>query len=198
MPLLSVETIHADVQLGLWKIDETEEQLAAAYPQFAPQVEGFRAVSRRLERWAVLALTAAMTGSEDIVLRHAENGAPQLDGWHISISHTKGYAAVILSCDRQVAVDVEYVSPRVATILHKFLSEDETPATLTEQLLCWCAKETVYKLFPDSNLQYTEMHIRPFLLDDGAPIMAENRKNHLMLNVYYRHTEAYALTYAFL
>ncbi|WP_155807645.1 hypothetical protein [Hoylesella marshii] len=49
MPLLSIETIHADVQLGLWKIDETEEQLAAVYPQFAPQVEGFRAVSRRLE-----------------------------------------------------------------------------------------------------------------------------------------------------
>ncbi len=55
-----------------------------------------------------------------------------IEGYHISISHTLGYVAVILSRDYEVGVDIEYVSDRVNRISSRFLRDDEVFADLTE------------------------------------------------------------------
>ena len=84
--LVSVEHIADNVLLGLWQIDVDN----ALSP-------------RKNEQRAVQQLLTAMTGGDAVEITHEESGKPVLDGWHISISHTKGYAAVLLSKNHEVA-----------------------------------------------------------------------------------------------
>ena len=55
-------------------------------------------------------LLKAILGYEPVI-RHNEDGKPLIDDSHISISHTIGYVAVILSHDHEVGIDVEYLRP---------------------------------------------------------------------------------------
>ena len=92
-----------------------------------------------------------MLGYEPLV-EHNEDGKPMIEGYHISISHTLGYVAVILSRDYEVGVDIEYVSDRVNRISSRFLRDDEVFPGTTDKLIAWCAKETMYKLFSSEHL----------------------------------------------
>lgn len=133
---------------GVWRMDE--------YPT---------ASQRTQELAAVLDLLEALCGSRQVVC-HEASGRPFLahGRWEISISHTKGYVAVALHAGgRKVGIDIEHYRPQVFRIRGKFLSDDELVATeeadLTQQLLYWCAKETVYKALdvPGAELR---QHIR--------------------------------------
>ena len=53
------------------------------------------------------ALIHIMTGDGNLVVSHNKDGRPFIDGWHVSISHTRGYAAVILSRQHDVSVDIQ-------------------------------------------------------------------------------------------
>ena len=78
---------------------------------------------------------------------------------NISLSHTKSTAAACLHTSRRVGVDIEYASPRVARIAHKFLNEEERKATSEDwerMLMYWCAKEALYKLQDHSGIIFKE------------------------------------------
>ena len=95
-------------------------------------------------------------------ITHNEAGKPLFRGYHISVSHTKGYAALILSKNQEVAVDIEYFSDRVERIASKFLRKDEKAEDLDAKLVHWCAKETVFKLFSEEKLMFEDMRVKPF------------------------------------
>ena len=90
---------------------------------------------RQCERQAVLALLQMMLGVKTVVIEHKADGMPLLEGWHVSISHTKGFAAVLLSKRFNVGVDIEYNSIRVSKIATRFLSEDEFVSDVSQQLV---------------------------------------------------------------
>ncbi len=149
------------VSLGLWKMDESEAELLSdcRLACFADDVSVYKSAGKRLEYLSVRALLADMLG-EVPEISHNSDGKPVLaDGTSISISHTRGYAAVILSEKYNVAVDVEYVSDRVRRIADRFLRSDEKPLSTEAMLLCWCAKETIYKLHSSAKLSFEEMRV---------------------------------------
>ena len=80
---------------------------------------------RQAENDGVHCVLTEMLGYEPLV-EHNEDGKPMIEGYHISISHTLGYVAVILSRDYEVGVDIEYVSDRVNRISSRFLRDDES------------------------------------------------------------------------
>ena len=114
---------------------------------------------------------------------------------HISISHTTGYAALILSDAEEVGIDIEYLSDRVERIAPRFIRYDEHAETTLQKLLLWSAKETVYKLFSEDALGFFDMRLLTFA--DGL-MRVENIKRKIIVDVCYETTDDYVLTYAVL
>lgn len=197
MPLLSIEHIKPKVMLGIWQIEAKPSDLLDSYSQLTSVVPSeIKSQGRVLERLAVAALVSEMTGIDCPHLSHQENGAPLLAGYHIGISHTRGYAVVILSQDYDVAVDIEYKSNRVERIVSKFVRNDEQADSLDRLLLNWCAKETVYKLLNAENLQYFDMRVKPYEIKKEGSFQVENLKRPHLVNVSYRIKADYTLTFS--
>lgn len=186
MPLIDIRHIEHNTLLGLWRMDECE-------------LEG--STARQREQHAVRLLLTAMTGTKHFEIDHEPSGKPILqveDGNtsaypKISISHTRGYAAVILSGDTPVGIDIEYLSDRVNRIAPRFIHPEEKAETTLQRLLLWSAKETVYKLYSEDKLEFFDMRLTG--LGDGV-MEIEQRKRNTMVNVHFEYNDDYVLTYA--
>lgn len=140
---------------GIWKIEENPGELFLQlehWEEYIPTLNKFQSERRKAEWLAVRVLLKALTGRE-LIISYRENGAPFLvdDPLNISISHTKGYAAVMLSSQQPVGIDIEYHSERIHRIKSRFLSEADYEETGTfldtdDLLVFWSAKETAYKM----------------------------------------------------
>ena len=224
MSLLSIENLDHDVRLGLWKMDEVCEDdflcikgMADVIPDI---VSNYRSASRRHEKLCIYALLFAMTGDSLLRIGHEASGKPFIDGMNISITHTKGYAALILSQTHNVAVDIEYCSNRVERIVERFIRADESMNGVEQHLINWSAKETMYKFFSEEDLQYFDMRVHPFDVAADGELLVDNLKlsssqfderEHSSsqfygrepatiskaLRVFYRLNEDYVITYAF-
>lgn len=117
-----------------------------------------------------------------------------MEGWNISISHTKGWAVLILSQTRKVAIDIEYYSDRVSKIVSKFVRPDEDAPDVKNQLITWSAKETTYKYFSEDDLQFTDMKV--FKINDGNCAVI-NFKQYESIPITYEINKDYVLTYTY-
>lgn len=201
MAVVNIREVYPGVTLGLWQMDESVEQLFSQYPHLqayrSMMEEKYKNDGRKLEFLAIRSLMHAMGINGP--LKHNSVGKPMVDGWHVSVSHTRGYAAFIVSRRQDVAVDVEYVSDRVDRIANKFLRKDERPRNTLERLVSWCAKETVYKLFSSDNLKFDEMRICPFDADADWICQVENlKRKSVSVNVDFEIAIDFVLTYAVL
>ena len=131
------------------------------------------------------------------MIGHAASGQPLLRGYHVGVTHTKGYAALMLSKSCDVACDIEHFSDRVERIKSKFLCKEEKADDLDSLLVHWCGKETVYKLFPEDNLQFSQMRVGPFSTMSDWACEVENMKRGEKVRVDFELTMPFVLTYAF-
>lgn len=154
-----------------------------------PLFEGLAA--RKREREAVSELLSKTLGN--VELRHNEAGKPFIDGWNISISHSinrsGGYVAIIYSKNHNVGIDIEYRSDRIMKIANRFLRDDEHPQTVENNLICWCAKEAVYKLFSAEDLTYQQMKVSQDLSK------VENLKQNVSVDIHSIKTPEYILVW---
>ena len=155
--------------LSIWKFEESTDELLRLFRDFRTKDEdemnGYKSEKRQIEYLSVRALLLNALGHECQVL-HDEAGKPSLTdegSLHISISHTKGYASIFLSPNRNVGIDVEQISNRIFRVKNTFLNKMEQQVIDSNDkiqlLLCWSAKETVYKLIPGLSLEYWEQII---------------------------------------
>ena len=209
MAVVNIREVYPGVSLGLWQMDESPEQLFDLYPHLLPYRSSlddkYKNDGRKLEFLAIRALMYEMlrvNGASKGLLSHAGDfthngqGKPLFRGYHVSISHTKGYAALILSKKSEVAVDIEYMSDRVERIASKFLRKDERADSLDAKLVHWCAKETVFKLFSEENLLFEDMRVKPFDTMSDWACDVENLKNKKVAHVDFELTMEFVLTYA--
>lgn len=209
MAVVNIREVYPGVSLGLWQMDETVEQLFEAYPLLqayrSQMEEKYKNDGRKLEFLAIRALMYEMlrvNGASKGLLSHAGDfthngqGKPLFRGYHVSISHTKGYAALILSKKSEVAVDIEYMSDRVERIASKFLRKDERADSLDSKLVHWCAKETVFKLFSEENLLFEEMRVKPFDTMSDWACDVENLKSGKTARVDFELAMDFVLTYS--
>ena len=209
MAVVNIREVYPGVSLGLWQMDESPEQLFDLYPHLLPYRSSlddkYKNDGRKLEFLAIRALMYEMlrvNGASKGLLSHAGDfthngqGKPLFRGYHVSISHTKGYAALILSKKSEVAVDIEYMSDRVERIASKFLRKDERADSLDSKLVHWCAKETVFKLFSEENLMFEDMRVKPFDTMADWSCDVENLKSRKTAHVDFELTMEFVLTYA--
>lgn len=209
MAVVNIREVYPSVSLGLWQVEETIEDMYERYPWTRAYMEklgkDYKSDERKLEFLIVRALLREMLktqgypeGKIDKIanIRHNDAGKPLMDGFHVSVSHTKGFIAVIISRKQEVAVDIEYFSDRVKKVASKFLRKDENASDLDSLLVHWCAKETMYKLFSEENLQFQEMRVEPFDIMSDWNCTIENLKSHKTLLVDFELTMEFVLTYA--
>ena len=156
---------------GVWKIEETSVELLEKlehkerYITFLAQVSQER---RRQEFLASRLLLRELLGKEEEI-SYRLSGAPYLvsRSFHISISHTNGFVAVILG-DTPVGIDIEYRSDRVRKIRSRFMTQEEEKELdlnheLEHLLVHWCAKVTLFKVIDQEGVDFQKhLHVLPF------------------------------------
>ena len=203
MPLFLNEEIFPDVRLGIWAISESSDDFWALSPYVESSRSEFNALykseQRKCEVLAVRLLIKEIIG-DNVQLLHQDNGKPYLSsGMNISISHTRGFAVIIVSHSKQVSVDIDYFSNRIERIRSKFMRDDENASSQVKLLMHWCAKETMYKLFPEDNLTFNKMQLLSVDGNDSTGIItAKNIFRNRNVSVYYRTFCNCLLTYAVL
>lgn len=203
MPLFLNEEIFPDVRLGIWAISESSDDFWALSPYVESSRSEFNALykseQRKCEVLAVRLLIKEIIG-DNVQLLHQDNGKPYLSsGMNIGISHTRGFAVIIVSHSKQVSVDIEYFSNRIERIRSKFMRDDENASSQVKLLMHWCAKETMYKLFPEDNLTFNKMQLLSVDGNDSTGIItAKNIFRNRDVSVYYRTFCNCLLTYAVL
>ncbi len=194
MALSNITEVCKGVHLGLWRMDEEPEELLAHFPILRQQDCPYKHSARQKEFYSVRTLLLAMTGDPELLIDHEESGRPVVQGWQVSISHTRGYAALMLSRDQRVGVDIEYRSDRVAKIASHYIRPDETAESAEQMLVLWCAKETLYKLHSEDRLDYFEM--RAASAPVGDELLLENMKRGQQVTIHVVPTPEYVLTWA--
>ena len=154
-----------EAELIIWRMDERlEELLEMSQHHYDHEIENISNEVRKKERIISRFLLESLVGQK-IEVKYADSGKPFCDGMHFSISHTKNFVAVIVS-NKPVGVDIEYKSDRIFRITEKFMHPEELK-TLSEcsekqkfALICWCAKETVYKIIEENGVDFAKMNCK--------------------------------------
>lgn len=203
MPLL-VE--HSLPLWGIWKIEESSDELLKLLENKQPYysfVTDTMTEARKREWLASRVLVKRLLGFEPDI-SYTDAGAPFLVGLskRISISHTKGFAAVILSDNPAAGIDIEYMSDRVKKIRTRFMSASEDSQIdeyyETEHLLVyWSAKETLFKMIGQSDVDFKEhLQIHPFQYSNEGVFLATERrtKKNESFKIHFFVTQEFVLT----
>lgn len=166
MPLQLHEPLQTPGEWGLWQINESTEWLRAQldlFPAELAELEKIRNDRRQREFLAARLLLHRMSGrAQRGELYKDDKGKPHLrdSAFHVSISHTVGYAAAIAH-PAACGVDVQRIVPRIRRIAPKFVNDFEAQQLQPEheliQLhLIWSAKEAMYKAFGRRSLDFRQ------------------------------------------
>ncbi len=191
MPLIRKQRLDNGSWLAIWKMDEPLDSLPR--PR---QVDLSQYKSQRLrEKLTEYALLGELANQDDLIIRHDNDGAPLVEGFHISISHTRGWAAMILSVRHRNGVDIEYVSDRVNKVASRFMRDDETQDTLKGRLITWCAKEAAYKFYHEQHLGLLEMRVMQFAPEEAGVARLRNIRQAEETAVHYEANDDFVLAY---
>lgn len=199
---------EGNLTVGIWKVDETVEQLRSMFHQFSIYEEGlarFSSEKRKQEWLAVRVLLKELCGEEKPIA-YLPSGKPYLEdrSMHISFSHTKDYVAVAVHPSAEVGVDIEQYGTRVQRIASRFIREDERVSVAAGDeiyalLLHWSAKETLFKLMEEEAVDFIRhLHIHPFVPAESGIFQASEYRSGQgrTFVVHYDTHPAYVLTFA--
>lgn len=137
------------------------------------KLDSFKNISRKVEWLSVRALVKNMLGKETRILYNAGNKPFVKGNTHqISISHSNMLTAVLISKDKNVGIDLEYMSGKITKVADKFINDRES-ITKNPELkkyhlyLHWCAKEALYKICDKQDINFRDgLTISPFTPDE--------------------------------
>lgn len=174
MPLVRIDNIGDGVRLALWRMTEDVEDLPCPP---GGDLSGTHSDVRRKERLVSYCMLRSLTGKDGLLITHLPSGKPVVDGFSISLSHTKGWAAMIISPKpMRLGVDIEYYSERVNKVADRFIRPDEQSDSLAYRLINWSAKESVYKALSSEDLHFFEMRLKPFAASPRGEVVVEDLK----------------------
>ncbi len=170
MPLF--KTIpQAEGLIGVWHLTETSDELLPFFSDQEladPVYLKYTHEKRKVEWLATRVLTKQLIGS-DFTISYTETGRPILNHLrykYLSISHSRHFVVVFVHESCQVGIDIEDTLRNYNSIEKRYLSDEELLQTGKNpllQCLYWCAKEAIFKLVPDHEVDFrNQIHISPF------------------------------------
>ncbi len=218
MPLYHLHKTSDEASLiyAIWQITENENELIAPLSYGEEFIDWahkhYNAPSRRLEWLAVRRLLHELGVDARLVMYHP-SGRPYLRSdcnCHISISHTRGYAAVALHPDTPIGIDIEQKGDKVMRVRNKFASATEEAGIIAPAgnstdvqkalLTLWSAKETIFKLIDLPGIDFAEhLHVHPFDIAEQGEFTAHESFTKDMYNfrIHYHNFPDFIFTYGF-
>lgn len=163
MSVILHKKLPGSCSLGIWSIDEDHNELLSKLILNTREqsiLNGFRNPERKLEWLSVRTLANAMTGTKVRIVYNADR-KPCLEdkSYNISISHSNKLTSILMSKERRVGIDMEYMSHRISKIADRFIHESEKitadPELIKYHLyIHWCAKEALYKICDKQGIHF--------------------------------------------
>ena len=160
MPLQVNKLLFNNINVSIWRIDETEDFLISNLDlsiNCKKRLNSIKSPSYRKQFLSVRALIKY----NDINLNdlfYDSNGAPFLkNNLNISISHTNNYSAIALS-KNPVGIDIQDYREKILSIRDKFINEFEIELIDTHSVndltILWSIKESIYKIYKKQGLNF--------------------------------------------
>ncbi len=160
MPLVYQQNINVHTKLGVWHISENEDFFLSK----VPLQNAVTHPRKRLQHLAGRLLLKELYPNFPLeLIRIADTRKPFLEEeqYHFSISHCHDYAAVIVSSQNRVGVDIEVPHIKIERITHKYLSAPETALLQAHNCnrvqnltLAWSIKEALFKWYGNGEVDF--------------------------------------------
>lgn len=166
MPLVYQQNINPCTKLGVWHITEPESFFSHKVPLQREITHPHKRLQHLAGRFLLRELYPDFPYE---LIRIADTRKPFLENeaYHFSISHCGDYAAVMVSTEFRVGVDVEKITAKAEKIKHKFLSSYEqgiirqlannnTELHTSFVTAAWSIKESLFKWYGDGEVDFIE------------------------------------------
>src|SRR5580700_5079994 len=124
------QQVDDDTEFAIWKIEEEADELYSQLQldeQEKAYYEQLKIGKRKLHWLGTRVLLRKLLRTDEYIdCKVDEHGKPYLVNlpYHISLSHSFDYAAVMISKE-PVGIDIEQVKEKVERIAHKFMRKEE-------------------------------------------------------------------------
>lgn len=169
MPLIELNKTNDQCGWAIWRIEETEDQLAGDI--FGSIPSEIIHPQKRLEWFAARVLALSLSnylGLRFFGIWKDEFGKPFLEKYphHFSLSHSYPYVAAQINRFKRVGIDLEQPKEKLLKVAPRVLSMaelEDAGGDIVKHCIYWCAKEALYKLDGRGGLRFsTDLLIRPF------------------------------------
>jgi 4'-phosphopantetheinyl transferase len=190
MPLYKLKNTGTESAWGIWKVEESAEELAFTAFEEAP--EGIVHLTKRLEWLASRVLVRTLLEQNDLPysgIHKDEYGKPFLRELphHISLSHAYPYVAVQVDKNKPVGIDIEQPTEKLLRIAPRVLSLEELDnagSDIRKHCVYWCAKEALYKVYGKRGLHFaSQLLVEPFILEEKGDLKGKITVREEKLNV---------------
>jgi 4'-phosphopantetheinyl transferase len=181
---------------------ETLINLLENFELYQPEYSFIRTEKRRKEFLAARILLNKVADNNVLVV-YDENNKPLLSdkAYHISITHSKNFVAVMLHPEYPVGIDLEIRTNRVQNIYKRFLNTAEQKNFYNENdtsklEIAWSAKETLFKIIGKDVQDFAaELEIFSFPLNDSGTLNVLYLSGSRIYELYYLQNETYTLVF---
>jgi len=207
MPLYKSITVDSTTVLHVWKVEESEPELAKSIqltPHCERRMEGMKSEIHRRGFLSIRHLLAK-EGYADADLVYDEFGKPHLkDGKKISITHSNNFTGIIVSDKQEVGIDIEKKRDKILRIAHKFTPIEEyktianNDALIRKLTIVWGSKESLYKIYAQPGLSFLHhIDVKDFSMEDGkttGEIFYQTKRS--QFDISFLEFEGFTLVYA--
>lgn len=178
MPLYLHNKYPNNLEIAIWKVTETEDELYENLLESEKIEFGeFVHPKKRLEflgARTLLAFVAQNTGFSYRGISKNETGKPFLieNTMEISISHCLPWVGVVLHPNKAVGIDIERPQEKLEKVAPRVFSETEIHFSKNNLDLItkiWCTKEVLYKIYAQGgNTFKTDFLVHNFQEEDNS------------------------------
>ena len=208
MPIHLHKNINEHCELSIWHITENEDELKKiaylkGYPLSVP--DKIKHSRRKCEWLSVrIMLMDMLQGKYPPEIDYTETGKPILKKapFHISVSHSGYYSAIIKHTHKAVGIDIEAYYDKIERVKNKFLSEEERMLSAKDERnylpVIWGGKETVYKIEGRKGVIFKEdILCEAFEYQDKGKLKVKHIKKNAICYycLFYEHLQEFMLVY---
>ena len=176
MALYKTLTVNKATKVLIWKIEESISKLQEGIVLSENSTTRLNSMKSQLHQRGFLSIRHLLkeVGYTDADLIYDEFGKPHLkNGKYISITHSFTFAAIIVSDELHVGIDIEKQREKILKIAHKFTPFEEyktianVDALISKLTIVWGAKESLYKIYGKKKLLFLHhIYIEDFKFAD--------------------------------
>ena len=196
---------HPDLQIGIWKIAETEAELLQMYNPDEAEAGLLQNMPEARRRHYLGSRLLARGFAPGALITKDENGKPGFGHGNpqMSWSHSGDFAVIACNAKESTGIDIELVRDRILRVMGKFCNQADLQCIQehhkTESLMViWAAKESMYKWYGKKEVDFRKhMTCEPFTIGAEGRFHASLHLPtlHRKFDMEYRIFEGYVLVW---